>query len=54
MAAIPEDLIALLSEWHSVPVATIGADGTPNVAARSARVRDPDTIVWGELHFVRT
>jgi hypothetical protein len=49
MAAMPEDLIALLREWHSVPVATVGADGTPNVAARSAMVRDPETIVWGKL-----
>jgi predicted pyridoxine 5'-phosphate oxidase superfamily flavin-nucleotide-binding protein len=54
MAAMPDDLIALLKEWHSVPVATTGADGTPNVAAKSVIVRDPETIVWGELYFMRT
>lgn len=54
MAAMPGDLIALLMEWHSVPVATTGADGTPNVAAKSVMVRDPETIVWGELYFTQT
>ncbi len=54
MVAMPDDLIALLREWHSVPVATAGADGTPNVAARSVDVRDPETIVWGELYFMQT
>jgi len=54
MATMPDDLIALLREWHSVPVATAGADGTPSVAAKSVMVRDPETIVWGELYFMQT
>jgi predicted pyridoxine 5'-phosphate oxidase superfamily flavin-nucleotide-binding protein len=54
MAEMPEDLIALLQAWHSVPVATTGADGTPNVAAKSVMVRDPETLVWGELYFMQT
>ena len=54
MAEMPEDLIALLKAWHSVPVATTGADGTPNVAPKSVVVRDPRTIVWGELYFMQT
>ena len=49
MAPMPDDLIALLREWHSVPVATCGVDGAPNVAAKSVVVRDPETLVWGEL-----
>jgi len=54
MAMMPDDLIALLRAWHSVPVATVGADGMPNVAAKSVMVRDPETIVWGELYFMQT
>ncbi len=54
MATMPDDLIALLREWHSVPVATTGADGMPNVAAKSVMVRDSRTIVWGELYFMQT
>ena len=54
MAAMPDDLIALLKEWHSVPVGTTGADGTPYVAAKSVMVGHPETIVRGELYFVRT
>ena len=54
MATMPDDLIALLREWHSVPVATCGVDGAPNVAAKSVVVRDPETLVWGELYFMRT
>lgn len=51
---MPEDLIALVREWHSVPVATAAPDGTPNVAAKSVVVRDPRTLVWGELYFMQT
>ena len=47
MTAKPDDLIALLKEWHSVPVATNGADGTPKVAAGSVMARNPETIVRG-------
>jgi len=54
MVTMPDSLIALLNEWHTVPVATTGADGMPNVAARSITVRDPETIVWGELYFMQT
>ena len=54
MATMPDDLVELLGEWRSVPVATTGVDGTPNVAAKSVTVRDAETIVWGELYFMRT
>lgn len=54
MVMMPDTLIALLKEWHSVPVATTGADGMPNVAAKSVTVRDAETIVWGELYFMQT
>ncbi|PKL62843.1 MAG: hypothetical protein CVV31_04030 [Methanomicrobiales archaeon HGW-Methanomicrobiales-2] len=54
MVVMPDTLVKLLKDWHSVPVATIGADGMPNVAARSVMVRDPETIVWGELYFMQT
>ncbi|MDK2916976.1 MAG: uncharacterized protein PWR25_1533 [Euryarchaeota archaeon] len=54
MVAMPDDLVALLRRWHTVPVATTGADGMPNVAAKSITVRDPETIVWGELYFMQT
>jgi len=51
---MPDTLVALLKDWHSVPVATTGADGMPNVAAKSVIVRDPETIIWGELYFMQT
>ena len=54
MVVMPDTLVALLKDWHSVPVATTGADGMPNVAAKSVIVRDPETIVWGELYFMQT
>jgi len=54
MVTMPDTLVALLKGWHSVPVATIGADGMPNVAAKSVMVRDPGTILWGELYFMQT
>ncbi|WP_243670606.1 pyridoxamine 5'-phosphate oxidase family protein [Methanoculleus chikugoensis] len=56
MVIMPDALIALLKDWHSVPVATTGADGgVPNVAAKSVMVRDPETIIWGgELYFMQT
>lgn len=54
MVAMPEDLVHLLTEWHTVPVATTGPDGTPNVAPKSVMVMNPETIVWGELYFMRT
>jgi predicted pyridoxine 5'-phosphate oxidase superfamily flavin-nucleotide-binding protein len=54
MVMMPEELITLLREWHTVPVATTGSDGTPNVAGKSVMVRDPETIVWGELYFMQT
>ena len=47
MATMPEELIHLLTEWHTVPVATIGPDGKPHVAGKSVMVMDPETIVWG-------
>lgn len=54
MVVMPSDLIELLRDWHSVPVATTGADGMPNVAAKSVTVRDSESIVWGELYFMQT
>ncbi len=51
---MPEPLIALLKKWHSVPVATTGPDGIPNIAAKSVRVIDPHTLIWGELYFMQT
>jgi hypothetical protein len=38
----------------TVPVATVGPDGTPNVAPKSVMVMNPETIVWGELYFMQT
>jgi predicted pyridoxine 5'-phosphate oxidase superfamily flavin-nucleotide-binding protein len=54
MVTMPKKLITLLREWHTIPVATIGSDGKPNVAGKSVMVRDPETIVWGELYFMQT
>jgi predicted pyridoxine 5'-phosphate oxidase superfamily flavin-nucleotide-binding protein len=54
MVTMPEELIHLLTEWHTVPVATIGPEGKPNVAGKSVMVMNPDTIVWGELYFMQT
>ncbi len=54
MVMMPDNLIALLRDWHSVPVATTGSGGMPNVAAKSITVRDPETIVWGELYCMQT
>lgn len=51
---MPEELIDMIRKWHTVPVATAGLDGKPNVAAKSVLVRDPETIVWGELYFMQT
>ena len=54
MVMMSDSLIALLRDWHSVPVATVGADGMPNVAAKSITGRDPETGVWGELFRMQT
>ena len=54
MVKISEELMNLLKEWHTIPVATVGKDGRPNVAGKSVTVRDDETIVWGELYFMRT
>ena len=54
MVMMSYSLIALLRDWHSVPVATVGADWMPNVAAKSITVRDPETVVWGELYRMQT
>jgi uncharacterized pyridoxamine 5'-phosphate oxidase family protein len=54
MVTMPEELIHLLTELHTVPVATTGQDGKPNVAGKSVMVMNPDTIVWGELYFRQT
>ena len=54
MVAMPEKLRALLREWHTVPVATAGKDGKPNVAAKSVMVTDEGNVVWGELYFMQT
>lgn len=44
----------MIKEWHTVPVATAGLDGMPNIAPKSVMVRDPETIVWGELYRMQT
>jgi len=31
---MPEELVQMLKEWHTVPVATTGPDGKPNVAGK--------------------
>jgi uncharacterized pyridoxamine 5'-phosphate oxidase family protein len=54
MVTMPEELIQLLTESHTVPVATTGPDGKPNVAGKSVMVLNPETIVWGELYFRQT
>ncbi len=54
MVSMPEPLIAMLKKWHSIPVATTGPDGMPNVAAKSVRVIDAQTLIWGELYFRQT
>ena len=54
MVTMPEELIHLLTDWHTVPVASIGPDGKPNVAGKSVMVMNPETIVWGELYFMQT
>ena len=54
MVTMPEELLHLLMEWHTVPVATVGPDGTPNVAPKSVMVMNPSPIVWGELWFMQT
>jgi predicted pyridoxine 5'-phosphate oxidase superfamily flavin-nucleotide-binding protein len=54
MVTMPEELIHLLTECHTVPVATTGPDGKPNVAGKSIMVMNPETIVWGELYFMQT
>ena len=54
MVKMPEELINLLTESHTVAVGTTGQDGKPNVAGKSVMVKDPETIVWGELYFRQT
>ena len=54
MVTMPEVLIGMIREWHTVPVATAGLDGRPNIAPKSVLVRDPETIVWGELYRMQT
>ena len=54
MVRMPEELIHLLTELHTVPVATVGPDGKPNVAGKSVMVMNPETIIWGELYFMQT
>ncbi|MDH5754422.1 MAG: pyridoxamine 5'-phosphate oxidase family protein [Candidatus Bathyarchaeota archaeon] len=54
MVKMPKELINLLKEWHTIPVATVGKDGKPNVAGKSVMVRDNETIIWGELYFMQT
>jgi len=54
MVTMPEELLHLLTELHTVPVATVGPDGTPNGAPKSVMVMNPETIIWGELWFMQT
>jgi predicted pyridoxine 5'-phosphate oxidase superfamily flavin-nucleotide-binding protein len=53
MVTMPKELMILLKEWHTVPVATTGTDGKPNVAGKSVMVMNPETLVWGELYFMQ-
>jgi hypothetical protein len=41
MVTLPEELIHLMTEWHTVPVATTGPDGKPNVAGKPVMVMNP-------------
>jgi hypothetical protein len=54
MVTMPEELIVVLTGWHTVPVAPTSAGGKPNVAGKSVMIRDPETIVRGELSFRQT
>ena len=54
MVEMPEKLMNLLREWHTFPVATVGKDGKPNIAGKSSRVQDAETIIWSELYFMQT
>ncbi len=54
MANMSKELINLLREWHTVPVATVGKDGKPNVAGKNIMFRDDETILWPELYFMQT
>ncbi|MDD1672598.1 MAG: pyridoxamine 5'-phosphate oxidase family protein [Methanomicrobiales archaeon] len=54
MVKMPEDLVLLLNEWHTIPVATVGKEGKPNVAGKSLMVRDNESLIWGELYFMQT
>jgi hypothetical protein len=51
---MPEELVQMLTECHTVPVTTTGKGGKPNVAIKSVMVTDPQTIVWAELYFMQT
>ncbi len=53
MVTMPEELLHLLTEWHTVPVATVGPDGTPSVAPKSVMIMNPNTIAWGEHWFMQ-
>jgi predicted pyridoxine 5'-phosphate oxidase superfamily flavin-nucleotide-binding protein len=54
MVKMPDTLVQLFKEWHTIPVATVGRDGKPNVAAKSVMIQDSETLIWGELYFRQT
>ena len=54
MAKMPTELANMLMEWHTVPMATVGEDGRPNVSPKSTMVRDDETLLFTELFFRRT
>jgi predicted pyridoxine 5'-phosphate oxidase superfamily flavin-nucleotide-binding protein len=54
MVKMPDNLVQLFKEWHTIPVATVGRDGKPNVAAKSVMIQDSETLIWGELYFRQT
>ena len=54
MVKMSQELMDLLREWHTVPVATVGKDGNPNVAGKNIMFRDDETILWPELYFMQT
>ena len=55
MAKLPENVKELLSKGHMMWVATIGADGWPNVAAKgSGGLIDDEHIYFADLYSKKT
>jgi predicted pyridoxine 5'-phosphate oxidase superfamily flavin-nucleotide-binding protein len=54
MVKMPKEVIEVLEGWHTVPMATVGEDGKPNVAAKGVMIRDEETLIFTELYFRQT